>query len=1838
MNRSPGPLFGKYTRTSGAQQHSQAAHASSSLATRSSSVLGSLMRMRNQFHRLRHAQQRLAVTTALARYRVRSVVWTPAPTPSTARQTDVDSPANEAGNGDAGNSAAPAVLQSAITLCTEALRLLNSEVRCKDNLSDVPQNSPAYGSEIGKLLNAAAAFGASTTFPRVKHALHWIQLNKESLHTPRQVMSLCMPLISLSDGPTAGVAFVLDELYEPLRFALQDVAAASPGSSTESAESSSSNASTIVQQHLVAITSAMGMVAKWSSLRLSSKPQEAVTPSLSEAHTIAKSDAAAEELEKMLRIAEACVAALRRQCDRRSRSDSDEAVAAMAHLSPPDVLQWIQCLHGLEKMYLSAAPALGVSRDQAEAAARRTLTCYRALLPLVQRTLELAGRGTASSASSTVGLSAASVRVPDVVELIQVGLQTSIEPTHGELLLSYGLQALPAALTSATVKDLSDVAQVVNRVRLQRPLALPAALLLSIQEGFRPALFLLRETHALQLRASDCGVILSSLSRWEEVPGVTVSSDIVELLSQHFGEQMHVVGASQLVPFVASLARLEERRRPPLRVGAAGESFEGAAELGEILAGDGVQLNTLGVASEPPGISEDSLASPPLRIPCRRGAAVVRYRFCTTSRVVAQSVQRAIALAGGDEITSEPTSPPRLAAIDAAHLLTSFVQLSAPQCADFFNKVEPLLATAMQGNADLPFSVSEAIRLRVAAGDAVQRFARYAARQCEQASAPCSSPTEQKTGEGATAVGVRHATVLLNGMSRGLSKLVRDAATSKDLVLTCSLLRRRLLGKRAGASVVVGDGEGALKYQENTTRNVAAARARDKASPRTWTRKEVKLATVFAAQAVKMTPKCKGAELAALVSVASSLYTAGALPRPAVQQLMRTVWARCADELALASSGEAETPETASVLLLSLDNCKILMDASRSTHTLRTVPPVIFLEVLAAQCGELLKEGAASVGGEESSAAARGTARAYAEAAAKLRRISDLGRSLVSYFGSLRPPLGAAEGDAVMQSTSWREALVTALESYRAVVHSVMEAYAAEATLTGTWWAEPDGGSPAPMPLELLSTTANVMAQVYRLVHRGVGSTKPSSNMPVAVPFAHDEVLSVEGDVMDGSLILEDGAGGATLPELGSKALEDDVEPLPLSGASPTNLSTATLDQAVRETLGLIGDTVVALARQRQHLSSSVSANMPEGAALGNDSERLTAAPAHALVQNAKHLLMLLQAFEAVQYTHLDMLYSILPDLRGCADRLDPLELSLLIRALTQLGAWNSRLLGVLAAAVASKMDQCELRQCYTLLRGLCRSGCISADTYVELRSAPHKDWDSGHGGASSKVAARDPLQRLAEKTLHRLDAFVRTKDAFMSLSRTAAVTDLVGVVNTLRFFHAPPPATHDAFVVLAVRRLAFQPQRLPLRSVLQHTIALLDAVSELRQPEQQRATVQALWTVVRRAFASSIEAGAPGASAGAPGSAFRGALHVHACWELTRFSALHSLQYGRAATRNFFAPIVSSTTEQHGVSCASVAQARLGSLVETHASGLAASTRSSSPPLTAADGAALRRYALHASPSLVRGDRQLDPYVRAPLKLARLIADGDPATLVHAATTAAPAVQARRSIRMLACLLRGDLWTPSISAASPDTQLLADAVQRLWRAAGLQGLLRDSRRAFSTEELLVLAAAADRAHQYSADSENLQKDGAVAMCQLCAATTEWRLPVAVDAWMLFAMPLMASSSMPATPPLRCSDELFSMLVSSGDVLVTRFAHAQRSWATSGARILPELLRLFLGPGQLDVAMLHSGAVDGGTLSHRVPSRAVGASAAEARFVEVYKELLRRFTSCLDATHGAAPG
>jgi hypothetical protein len=642
---------------------------------------------------------------------------------------------------------------------------------------------------------------------------------------------------------------------------------------------------------------------------------------------------------------------------------------------------------------------------------------------------------------------------------------------------------------------------------------------------------------------------------------------------------------------------------------------------------------------------------------------------------------------------------------------------------------------------------------------------------------------------------------------------------------------------------------------------------------------------------------------------------------------------------------------------------------------------------------------------------------------------------------------------------------------------------------------------------------------------------------------------------------------------------------------------------------------------------------------------------------NPKHLLMLLQAFEAAHYRHPEMLYGILPELRSCADQLDPLELSLLIRALSQLGAWNSRLLQVLATAVDAKMQVCELRQCQTLLRGLCRSGCVSADTFVELRGTVYSDWT--HAGTRRGDVLQEPLQQLAESALRRLDALVCTKNTFSNLAKTATLADLVNVVATLRFFHVPPPPTYDAFVVLAIRKLVSVHTKLPEREVLRHSMSLLDAVTQLRQPAQQSVSAQTVWAVVQRALTPahrrSPSVGDAVGDAGDDG----GMLPLSTCWQLWQLACRHTLLYGSGVTRVLW----ESPRRDSAKGCVTLftsLQARLERLVSVYVwgpaptvdghhlsrgspvQGVEADAREGVAALSPAGQVSLRRYGSYAAPSLVRYDAELSEPLCFPLRLARRITEHqrDLSALVKTPLLTAPAAQAKKYVRLAACLLRRDLWE-SNSIDAEAQLLLVTALQALWEHSDLHHLLQTSPGVFTTEELVVLAAAAahlQQSHRASsggdATAAPYRDDCVCALRQLDDAKAEWGLAAAVDVWTLFARFV----GPPAAPQLRFFPdfsnvtELFSVLAKSGEALVAAFAQIQTASLLSRTRVVLELLRLFQAS---DEACISSFLGTGGDAEQskqlsRGASDAAAEEGGEAEFKQRYAELQECVVLCLE--------
>lgn len=1903
-------VVGNFSRATMAQQQNQALPSASQ--HRSTSVLASLLRMRNQFQRLRAAQQQQVIATTLARSSKKRLLGTKDASLTSASNT-AESHAVAAANGDDdaninASSCSSSSLQAGVLLCTEAQRLLKGETRANDLLSDVATSSSTYAAEAGKLLTAAAAFGAATTYPRVQEVCAWIRANTSALHTPRQIMSLCTPLTNLTDGATAGVFFVLEVLYEPLLLALQEAYSSQgrdegethatstsgpPAAAAYSEDTTASGAS--VEQQLVAINSAFTMVAKWSTAfmtRAASVTKEEDAPYA----------ALEEEREKMQRIAEASVVALARHTRVRNGEDGgrspDVIHAALQQLSVSDVALWLQCLHGVERT-ISV-----VATEEAKGEAMRRLTlCYRVLLTPMRQIMEMQERsaaapgggggegGVAVNKGSAIAASATGFRVQDAADLVQIGLFLSVESQHTDLALRYGLQALPHTLGSVTVREACLVTQVVNKVRVQRPAALPAALVRSVMASLRPRLFLLRESQAYQLRPQDCSLLLSQLSRWEEVPGVAVSADVVELLSQRFGEQMPTVEATHLIPFVQALARLEERhRRAEQRdakaatklSGAEGEEGESAAggenasgEHGGVEAPSFIAARAAAAADSSSAVvssSSSSAASARHRRHRHRRAKAVRYFYSTTARAVAQCAQRAAMLAadenpgghGSSDGGGEAVSAPRLSAAEAAQLITAFVQLSAPQVEFVFAAVEPLLSkcltkesSSMQGfssctssSSSLPSSAPVELYTRVTVQDAVVRFTAFMA--------------DAHAGETHTGPTAQRARALLTKMEHTLTSVVLHAERPKDLVMVSPLVRHRLLLDHhhqhhrclARSEAHDADEDAGLHRVHRSNGDAKPATAVAVA----WRRVDVRLATRFAQQVSRVAAVCNGFELGALATAVSSLTAAGVLPpTSAARQAALSLWSRCADGLAATPPAKTATP-----LTLTLDDCKKLMDALRTTllaltpSDQRAMPPTVFLEAFAALCTELFT----GMSAEDASTAdgvgdcVRGTSQSYAKALADLHRYTALGRSVLSCFAACSSAPSASAAAAVpQQEQRQRKAWHLVVEAYLEVAHAAMESYATEAALSESWWADAseDGSrgnaadnteedssqlprQPPPVPLELLSMTAHVVTQLQQLVHRRHDFTKQKAGA-MAATTVEEEVdgLSEPGAVLVGqtsanpTVLTDEGVGPEGEEE---EADEDFSDALP----SPAQTSLATIDAAVSGVLGALGDTIAILARQQQQQQQQTQLDAGVSACADNDAELIADAGSTerpVTTVNPKHLLMLLHAFEMARYRHPEMLYGILPELRSCASQLDPLELSLLIRALTQLGAWNSRLLQVLATAVETKMQTCELRQCHTLLHGLCRSGCVSPDTFVELRGTAYTEWT--RAGTRRGDTPQEPLQRLAESVLGRLDALVRTQDAFFHLSRTAAVADVVKVVTALRFFHVPPPATYDAFVVLAVYKLvrAHRCKSVAPGTVLQHAIVVLDAVSLLRQPAQQRVSAEALWTVVHRVASLGDNSGVAS---------------LPVCWQLWRLACQHSLQYGKDVTHVLF-----DAPSPPSAALFSRVQERLGKLVEAYAwgpdpsrgpNGAADGGARGVPVLSPSDQIALRRYASHAAPSLARNDRELAEHLCFPLRLARLITEQqcDLSVLVNAPLFTAPAAQAKRYVQLAACLLRADLWDGNLIDAEAQLMLIT-AFQQLWDHSDLHDLLQTSPEVFTTEEVVVLAAAAAHLQQVAAASTGgveagvYHDDCAAALRQLRSDKTIWRLATAVDAWSLFTR-FAAPPAEPQLrfPDLRCTADVFAVLARSGDVLVATSLQVHAASTMTRTRVLPELLRLFQISGHSSLSRFLNASdlassMPGLSSDPSDPSVKVG---DEARFTQQYAELQTCVALCLEAAEG----
>lgn len=70
--------------------------------------------------------------------------------------------------------------------------------------------------EVCKLLLLGATFHASTTTPLIAQAISYVCQHSKQLTTMRQLMSVCIPIMNLQDGQSAGRQIVLSHFIQPL--------------------------------------------------------------------------------------------------------------------------------------------------------------------------------------------------------------------------------------------------------------------------------------------------------------------------------------------------------------------------------------------------------------------------------------------------------------------------------------------------------------------------------------------------------------------------------------------------------------------------------------------------------------------------------------------------------------------------------------------------------------------------------------------------------------------------------------------------------------------------------------------------------------------------------------------------------------------------------------------------------------------------------------------------------------------------------------------------------------------------------------------------------------------------------------------------------------------------------------------------------------------------------------------------------------------------------------------------------------------------------------------------------------------------------------------------------------------------------------------------------------------------------------------------------------------------------------------------------------------------------------------------------------------------------------
>ncbi|RNF26679.1 uncharacterized protein Tco025E_01077 [Trypanosoma conorhini] len=395
-------------------------------------------------------------------------------------------------------------LQERQQLVDEAMKILRKEVRGGDALSDVDAASANFCVEVGKLLSVAAAFGATTTTPRVAEALQWVRMNKKQLVSMRQVMSICVPLLNLKDGKTAGRRFVMEELSTQLLEALE-----APVPTAASSESE-------LKQHRSAVVSVFVLVGRILESDSGDADEAKRAAGEDGLHHVPPMEDSLVLYQKASLLFTKGVHAL--------------LTSAKRSLPPLDISECVHILHACQR--LETGPG-----GNSVAAARDGLQKVR---PMIEAALGPSTAGT-------------SKRPTDVCHLLSVTSKLQDARDMSELSRA-ALALLPLALASASAKDICVVLQVLVRLRTSAPEVIASPMVRRVLEAVRPKLFLIAETHPGSLRHIECSLLMSTLSRLDE----ELADDLVNLLCGCFSASMELVQPAQLVPFLQGLARCSE--------------------------------------------------------------------------------------------------------------------------------------------------------------------------------------------------------------------------------------------------------------------------------------------------------------------------------------------------------------------------------------------------------------------------------------------------------------------------------------------------------------------------------------------------------------------------------------------------------------------------------------------------------------------------------------------------------------------------------------------------------------------------------------------------------------------------------------------------------------------------------------------------------------------------------------------------------------------------------------------------------------------------------------------------------------------------------------------------------------------------------------------------------------------------------------------------------------------------------------------------------------------------------------------------------------------------------